>query len=312
MNETRVQVNFVPVRWWQAMDFLRLNFTVVEETDPWARRILSRPWALSSISAYLHMFRIFPLSAAYFIVASGTRAGVLWILRRREHIFFLSLGLLRGFQKYGIGTQAADFVEEIARREKREALVAAFAPSNRAVRWLMMSRGGKRLGLSTTRLTLSPAFAPAVPRRLFRIVQIGRAEALEARKHWRLHEVEHVAGRAGLSVADDFMEPLPWRSRYFALYEDDREIGFALARRPKRGELEIALFPDKTFWSGLETADLLAALASHIGTAVNRLVVTTTHADTLAASAPFKYERHLDRERHIWFKPLESEAGDGV
>lgn len=306
------QVDIKPVRWWQVVDFLRLNFAVVQDVDPWARRILARPWSLSSLFTYVHMLRVFPVSAAYFIVVGGVRAGVVWMLRRQAHIFILSIGLLRGFQRQGITSRAADFIKEYARRKGSESLVAAVAPTNRAVRWLMMAHGGRRLGLSTTRLTLSPAFAPAATPRLFRIVQIGRAEALEARKRWRLHEVEQVAGRTGLSVADDFLEPMSRRSRYFVLYENDQEIGFALARWPKRGELEIGLFPAKTFWSGPETADLLAALASHLGTAVNHLVVTTTHADMLAASAPFKYERHLDRERHIWFKPSGTVADNGV
>ncbi len=299
------QVNIEPVRWWQVADFLRLNFAVVKDVDPWARRILARPWSLPSLFTYIHMLRVFPASAAYFIVVDGMRAGVVWMMRRREHIFVLSVGLLRGLQKPGITARFADFVEEHARREGCEALVAAVAPTNRAVRWLMMARGGRQLGLSTTRLMLSPAFAPSSPQRPPRIVRVGRAEAPEARKRWRLHEVEYVAGRAGRSVADDFLEPMPQRSRYYTLYDDDREIGFAWARRLRRGELEIGLFPEKAFWAGPETANLLAALASHLGGAVHRLVVTTTHADALAASAPFQYERLVERERHIWFKPVQ-------
>jgi len=311
-TSSQPQVNIKPVRWWQVADFLRLNFAVVKDVDPWARRILAHPWSLSSLFTYVHMLRVFPASAAYFIIVDGTRAGVVWMMRQREHIFVLSVGLLRGLQKPGITARFADFVEEYARREGCEALVAAVAPTNRAVRWLMMARGGRRLGLSTTRLTLSPALAPAPPQRPIRIVQIGRAEALEARKRWRLHEVEHVAGPAGLNVADDFLEPMPRRSRYYTLYDNDREIGFAWARWFWRGELEFGLFPEKAFWAGPETTDLLAALASHVGMNVHYLVVTRTHADVLAASAPFEYERHPDREREIWFKPQKPAANDGV
>lgn len=307
MSQTLLQpqADFLPVRWWQVTDFMRLNFAVVKDVDPWAGRILSRPWAPSSISTYLHMLHVFPFSAAYFIAVSGVRVGVVWMLRRRAHIFILSIGLLRGFQKQDVTNQAADFIEEYGRREQCEALVAAVAPTNRAVRWLMMARGGKQLGLSTTRLMLSPPFAPSSPQHPVRIVRIGRAEALEARKRWRLHEVEHVAGHIGLSVAGDFLEPLPWRSQHFVLYDGSREIGYASGRRYGGMGLEVALFPAKAFWGGPETADLLAALASHLGAAVRCLVVTTTHANVLAMSAPFQYERLVDRERHIWFKPAQ-------
>ncbi len=312
MNETRPQVGLAPARWWQVVDFLRLNLIVVKDVDPWAQGLLSHPWKWSSLLTFAHMLLVFLSSAAYFVLVSGERVGVVWLLRRREHIFILSIGLLRGFQKPDITAQAADFIEEYARQTTCRSLVAAVAPNNRAVRWLMMARGGKPLGLSTARLTLSPALAPALPHRPIRIIRIGKAEAQEARKRWRLYEVEQVAGRAGVHVAVDFFEPFPQRSRYFTLYQDRQEIGFAFVRQLRRGELEIGLFPAKEFWAGPETADLVAALASHMGTAVHHLVLTKSHADTLATSAPFEYERHLDQERHIWFKPQESVLGNGV
>jgi GNAT superfamily N-acetyltransferase len=296
-------VEFVPVRWWQAGDFIRLNLEVVQGRDPMADHILSRPWALSSLLEYAYMLIRFLRSNAHFIAISGERGGLVWTVRRWDVFFIITIGMLPRFQQRGIGLQTMAFVEEHARRQKCQALAAAVAPSNEPVHRLIAASGSHLLGLATTTLTFSDVNFPATPSRI-EIKKIARAEAVQSWKRWRLYEVERVAGQVGVDVAAVLLKlvSLP-RGSYLALYQDGQEIGFAFAHR-REDEPTLGLFPSAKFWSGPQTAELVALLGSHLGSSARRLTLTQTHADVFAASAPFDFERHREPERHFAFKPL--------
>jgi GNAT superfamily N-acetyltransferase len=302
MNKTPPDLDLAPVRWWQVIDFMRLNFELVQGHDPVADRILSQPWALSSLLEYAFMLRAFLVSTAHFIRVSGERAGLLWTVHRRGIIVIITLGLFARFQRSGVGARIASLIEDRARRRGCKAMVAVVAATNEPVHRLIEIRGGRPLGLGTTMLTLS-SVSPAVsfPTDV-EIREIEKSEASGAWRRWRLHEVEHVTKGAGLDVAADLLESLP-RGKHLALYEDGQEIGFAFARQRAR-ELELGLFPSNAFWEGQRTGDLIAALVAHLGSPVRRLTLTQTHADMLADTAPFDFERHLEQERHFMFKLL--------
>jgi len=302
----------VPVHWWQAVDFIRMNFAVVRGHDPWADRILSRPWALSSLLEYVYMFIKLPVSDAYFIVASGVRAGTLWTIHRSGLLYILNLGLLPRFRARGIGVEAARFVEDHGLRQGCKAAAASVAVSNEPVQQLVRLFDGGPLGLSTTRLTLSTASSlPSAPPGT-EIKEVGRSEAIRAWRRWRLHGVEQVSGRSGVEVAASLLDAFGWlvslpRGRYLTVHQEGQEIGFAFVRR-RKGELNIGLFPSVRFWPGPQTAVLVAALASYVGSPVRYLTLTLAHADALAASSPFGFERRRERERQFVFWLAESRA----
>ncbi len=300
-----MKVDFAPVRWWQAISFIRLNFKLVQDSDPLAARISSQPWALSSLLEYGYMLGTFFRSNAYFIAVSGERAGATWLACRSGISFALSVGMLPRFQRSGIGAQTITFIENLAKRQGCDALAGTVAVGNEPMHQLIKSAGYHALGLATTKLTLSTNSLSPLPSTEIEIRRMGKSKAVKAWKHWKLYEVEHVAGRDGTDVAarlldSDLLQPLPW-GKYLALYQDDQKIGFTYARR-RQDRLELGLFPSTAFWTGTETAKLVATISADLESPVHELVLTQTHANALAESAPFGFERHRERERIYSFR----------
>jgi len=302
-SDDQTAISFVPARWWQAVPFLRMNLNLVRGTDPLADRILARPWALSSLLEYAYMLDRFLRSNSYFIIISGERAGILWTVKWSEVFFIITLGLLPRYQQRGIGTQVIALAEEYARRHNCRALAAAVAPSNKPVLRLIAACGAKILGLATTKLMLSdydlePSFSK------IKIEEIARSQAINCWRRWRLHEVEQVTGHEGVAVAAELLNfmSLP-KGEYLTLSQDGQEVGFAWARKRESG-LELGLFPRAALWSGSHTADLVAALGSHLGSPIHLLTLTQTHFETLAESPPFDFEREGKEERRFSFKPV--------
>jgi GNAT superfamily N-acetyltransferase len=307
LHKTPDAVSFVPVRWWQAMAFLRMNFELVRGIDPLADRILSRPWAPSSVLEYAYMLGTFLRSTAHFIVISNARAGIAWADCRAGLAFILNVGMLPQFQKQGVGMETIAFIEAYAKRRACDALVAVVAAGNKPVQWLARASGGRLLGLATTTLTLSAVNLPTPPISQVESKPIERSEAIAAWKRWRLHEVERVSGADGVGVASrllttHFVQSLP-RCKYYALYQDQEEIGFASVHQDK-DSVKIRLFPDSRFWPGPETAKLVAALSSNLGLPIHHLTLTQTHADALADTASLNFERHREWERIFPFKRI--------
>ena len=304
--------DFVPVRWWQVADFIRLTFETVRGHDPWTDRVLSRPWALSSIREYLYILVKFPISDAYFVVASGERVGVLWMIRRSKLLYLLTLGLLPQFRTSDVGLGIARFlirtvrfVESHVKRYHCEMAVGRVSALNQTSQRMLKQFGGQPLGLATTTLTLASVRPPASPLAAIKIRKVAKSKAASAWKHWRLYAVERVAGRSGAKAAAALMESFYWldslpRGNYLALYQDNQEIGFAFARQ-KEEEPELGLFPSAAFWSGPETAALVTLLASFLGDPVRYLTTTQSHADALADSSHVGFERDREQEQHFIF-----------
>jgi hypothetical protein len=315
-----LKVEFVPVRWWQAVGFIRLNFEVVGGHDPWADRILSRPWAPSSLIEYAYMLVTFPGSNAYFIVASGERVGVLWMIRHSGLFYILSLGLLPHFRARDTGMQIARllirtvrFIEDYAKRENCEMGIARIATMNKPIQRMVRMFGANPLGLATTTLALSTVPPPTSSLPDIEVRQMRKSEAVKAWRRWRLYEVEHVAGRSGVEVAANLLKSFYWldsfpRGEYLALYQNKQEIGFAFARQHE-GEHELGLLPSATFWAGPQTVALVTVLASYLDSPVRYLTLTQKHADALDTSTAFDFERNREQERHFVFWLTESYFG---
>jgi hypothetical protein len=288
---------FVPARWWEAIGFIRLMLEMMRGVgDPWADQILARPLALSSLLEYGYMLDNFLRRFDnFFIMVSGERAGLLSINHQQDFVYINALGLLPRFLKGGIGTQAAEFMDEYRARHKCAWGVAALAVSNKPVHMLCAAFDSYLLGLSTATLIL--ASSPTSPLAQIETREVEKAQASAAWRRWRLYEVEQVAGRDALDVATHLLEALP-KGKYLALYQDGEEVGFAVACQHK-GEPRLDLFPSKAFWSSAPTADLVAALARYLGTNIRHLTVTQTHANNLTASESFDFERRKNEERHF-------------
>jgi hypothetical protein len=313
-----VKVDFVPVRWWQAIDFIHLNLEMVRGRDPWADRILAHPWAPSSLLEYAYFLAEFPSSDVYFIVVSGERVGALWMTRRSKLTYMRSLGLLSDFRTGDVGMLVARllirtirFVEDYFDHRNCEILVLRIHASNMPSQRLAELFHCRPLGLATARLTLLatdwPVFAG------IEIRKVRKPGAVTAWRRWRLHVVEHVAGRAGAEVAAEFWKAFRWvdalpRGRHLSLYQGDQEIGFAFAHQ-RGGEMEIGLFPAVEFFSGSQTARLVSALVTYLKTPVRHLTLAQKHADALAESAPFGHERNREEERLTLFRFRWLESG---
>jgi GNAT superfamily N-acetyltransferase len=300
------QVEFLPVRWWQMVPFLHLNFELVREIDPLAERILSHPWAPSSLLEYAYMSGTFLRSITHFITASGKQAGVAWTYYRARIGFILSVGILRQFRRAGMGMQTIDFIENYVRDQGGDALVAVMAIRNKPVRWLARAVGGHSLGLATATLMLPNRNLSTSHPAEITIKRIGKQDAVKRWKRWRLYEVEHVAGGGGVEIAARLLEAYRWletlpRGGYFALYQNGQEIGFANMHQ-RKSQVRLELFPSNVFWSGPRTADLIAALTPYFPSPVDCLILTQTHADALTADTPFEFERHKENERLYAFK----------
>jgi hypothetical protein len=300
----RQQTDFVPARWWQVIDFIRLNLAVVKGHDPYADRILSRPWSLFSLMEYFYMLVTFPVSDAHFVLVGGERAGVVWTMDKPGIGYILSIGLLPKFRLYGIGLQIAYFLEGYAEHKQAKAAVARIAACNKPVQHMAKAFNGQSLGLATTEMTLSTLPLPAPPLG-FGIRRINKSRAAKAWRHWKLHAVEQVSGSIGVQVATDFlnafgwMDPMP-RGKYLDLHQDDREIGLAVARR-RGGKMEISLLTSVDLWSGPQTATLLSSISSILKLPVRYLKVTRQHADLFDDFTPFEFERPQEQERHFVF-----------
>lgn len=70
-----LKVDFVPARRWEAASCIRLILETVRDRDPWANRILARPWSLFSLVRYAYLLDNFIHSDTFFVVVSGERAG---------------------------------------------------------------------------------------------------------------------------------------------------------------------------------------------------------------------------------------------
>lgn len=297
MQDAQKKIDFVPARWWEAVDFIRLNLETMRGVgDPWAERILARPHSLSSLTEYGYMLDNFIHYNNHFILVSGQRAGVFSTKYRWGFLYVESLGLLPKFLQAGIGTQAAQFMDNYRASLNTPWVVAALAVQNKPVHKLCALFGAYLLGLSTTTLTLAPLKQVSPPPG-FEVKALSKAAAQEAWQRWRLYEVEQVAGREVLDIASHVLEALP-QGKYMALYQEGEEIGLAVASRHK-GEWNVSLFPSAAFWSNVPTANLAAAMAHYLGASIHYLTVTQTHANKLTACESLDFERRLERERHF-------------
>ncbi|MFQ5612280.1 MAG: GNAT family N-acetyltransferase [Anaerolineae bacterium] len=301
-----VKAEFIPIRGWQAVDFIRLNLGLMQGHDPLADRILARPWTWFSLRAYVYLLLTFFRSDSFFLEVAGQRAGLLSVAHQDGLAFVFGLGLFPGYQQRGLGQQAATFLEDLARRRRCTALVAAMSAGNAPVHRLVELCGGRLLGLATTDLALGPLPAWPRPANGLEVRPLPKSEAQQAWQRWRLYEVEQVAGPEAVEIAARLLkwEYLP-RGKYLALVCEGREAGFAFASAGRRsGEMAVGLFPATTFWASRETAGLVRAIAGHLGTAIHKLTLTQTHADALTACADFNFDRLRSKERHVAFKRL--------
>jgi len=289
-----LKIDFVPARWWDALDYFRLTLEMVRGRDPLADQLLARPWSLRSLLEFGYLLDNFFHASTFFVVVSGERAGVISMRHYPQFIYMDALGVLPEFQRGDIGRRIGKFIRDYGIRRKYHWGVAAMAVSNKPVHMLCGAFGGRLLGLSTTKLTLGLSIS--MPSE-FEMKRLKRSEAREAWKRWKLDEVKHVAGEGVVEIAAQLLGTLP-RGEYLALYQKGQEIGFALARRQK-GEVGIDLYTSTQFWSSESTAGFVAALAHHLGSTARYLQVTQTHANTLTASASFDFRRHREEERHF-------------
>jgi hypothetical protein len=186
------------------------------------------------------------------------------------------------------------------------AAVARIAAVNRPIQRIARAFNGRPLGLVATKLTLS--YITSFPETSFpeiKVRRLGRSKAMAAWRRWKLHAVEQVAGTAGVRVAADLLDTFGWLDpfplgKHLALYHNDQEVGFATVRQCAGG-LDLDLLPAYQFWPGSQTGTLVAALAFKLKSPVRHLGVSRQHADTLASSAPFEFERDQEQERHFAF-----------
>ena len=292
-----LKVNFVPTRWWEALNFLRLNFEMVRGCDPLADSILAQPWSPSNLLECGYMLDNFFHTDNYFILADNHQAGLVSLGYRPEFIFIYSLGLLPDFQRQRVGKQAAEFIEAYRKQRGCPWAVAAMAVGNRPVQLLSKAFGGRPLGISTTTLTLTGTCPSISSLAKFKVKRLTRAEANEAWKQWRLHEVEQIAGPDVVDIAASLLETPP-RGEYLAIYRRRHEVGFAVAQK-QGNESEASVFISRAFWSDVPTADLVALIENHLGTTVRHLTLTETHANTLNGSTFLRFERPRKQERHL-------------
>jgi GNAT superfamily N-acetyltransferase len=302
-----MNINFEPMRWWQAPYFLSLNFQVVQTRDPLADRILANPWSLSSLLAYLQIFGGFFFTDNFHIVVDGERAGLLSAHTRPEFVFGLCLGLLPKFQHQGIGTQAMHFFEEHVQRQERTAWVGTSATSNKAILQLLEKFGGRSLGLCTATLVLkSPDSAPQHSAAT-NLIELSKAQARHTWRQWKLYEVEQIAGPGALPIATALLKwQRPPPGTCLALHQDGQEIGILCACPQKSSsKLNVDLLTCSTFWSNAPTIDLITTIIHHFGCAIHQLNLTQTHANQLTPSASFDFERIHEQERCLIFKQFQ-------
>lgn len=303
----------MPVRWWQAADFIRINLAMMKDRDPWADHVLSRPWSLYSLLEYAYMLVNLISSHAYFVVADGERVGVFWLLERSRVLYILSLGLLSHFRTSvedltiaRLLIKAVRTIEDLSRHPNCETTVARIAARNEAIQRMTGMFQARSLGLSVTTLTLSSVEHTKNSQSTLEVRRIKRVEAAKAWKRWKIHAVENTSGNDGAKAAVDLLEAFGWldplpRGKHYTLYKNEQEIGFAFTCQ-RRGKLELGLFPSSTFWPGPQTAELVATLIAYIDTPIQYLTLTQKHADILDnTTTPLQFERNRDQERHFVF-----------
>jgi hypothetical protein len=303
-------VEFVPMRWWQTIDYIRTDFETARGRDPWVDRVLSHPWSPSSLLEYAYALAEIPFSIPYYIVVSGERIGTLWLTRRSRLLYIFSLGLLPHFRESDTGMQAGRLlikavrcIEDCAKRFNSVVSVGKIAACNAPIQRMVKIFDAKPLGLATTTLALA---ADSFKTTSFNIntKEIKKADFVKAWRHWKLRAVAHVAGNNGIKAATILLEGYSWidplpKGEYFALEQDGEEIGVACAHR-REGETELSLLTAANRWTGQETAALIAAMASRLDT-IRYLTVTQKHADILDETPAFEFERKREQERHFVF-----------
>jgi hypothetical protein len=306
-----MSIEFVPARWWQTIDFIRTDFETARGRDPWTDRVLSRPWSPASLLEYGYALAEMPFSTPYFIFVAGERVGTLWLTKRAKLLYIWSLGLLPSYRGINTGMQAGRVIvktirciEDYAMKHGIEVAVGRHAAGNDPVKRLAEIFGAKPLGLAMTTLKLlSPL--PETSSRTLAVERIKRPRAIEAWRQWKLHAVEHVAGSVGRRAATDLSAAFGWidalpKGDYLALRQGDQEIGLAFARRHE-GKVELGLLVSTAFWSGAQTAALVAELASFLESPIGYLTLTQKHAGALDGSDSLKFERPREQERYFVF-----------
>lgn len=290
---------FVPVRWWQLIDFIRLYFKTVQGRDPWADRVLAQPLSPASILEYLYLVDNYFHMQVFFIRAADQRVGMITLRNRSAFIYLDGLGLLPEFQHGTLGRQAVQFILKLCLQTGHTIALGTTAVRNRPFHMLMGALGGRVFGLSTTTLMLKMLRPPVVSTNMT-CRRLPRIEAEAAWRRWRLYEVEQTGGAAAAAVAPHLLEKLP-SGQYAILLENSDEIGFVFMRKEKDG-LHLGLFPSRAYWASEPTARLVAALTSCLVSDMPaHLTMTQTHANALTTSETLSFERKKNDERHIIF-----------
>lgn len=303
-------VEFVPVHWWQTIEFIRIDFETTRGYDPWVDQVLSRPWSPYSLLQYAYALAEMPFSFSYFITVSGKRVGTLWLLNRSKLLYIYSLGLLQnyredkatGMQAGRILIKAVQCIEECSQKANSKVAVGRIAVRNASIQRMVKIFDAQPLGLATTTLTL-PSLSAMVSIPGIMVRAINKSKARRAWRNWKLHAVAHITGDSGAQAARELTKTLSWadplpKGKYLALEQDGEEIGIACLHR-RKGELELDLLTTASRWRGSQTAALVAALASHLGTTVRYLTVTQKHADVLDETPAFEFGREREQERHF-------------
>lgn len=311
-----MSVEFVPVHWWQTIEFIRIDFETTKGRDPWVDQVLSRPWSPYSLLQYAYALAEMPFSFPYYITVSGERVGTLWLLKRSKVLYIYSIGLLQsyredkatGMQAGRILIKAVQCIEDSSQKTNAEVTIARIAVHNAPIQRMVKIFDAQPLGIATTTLTLSP-LSTTVSLPGLEIKAINKSKAKKAWQNWKLHAAAHVAGDSGAQAAKELIETLSWadplpKGKYFALEQGGEAIGFASVHRCK-GELGLGLLTTTNRWRGSETAALVAAMASHLGSAVRYLTVTQKHADVLDETPAFEFEREREQDRHFVYWNVE-------
>jgi hypothetical protein len=234
------------------------------------------------------------------------------LLKRSKVLYIYSIGLLQsyredkatGMQAGRILIKAVQCIEDCSQKTNSEVTIARIAVHNAPIQRMVKIFDAQPLGIATTTLALSP-LSTTISLSGLKIRAINKAKAKKAWQNWKLHAAAHVAGDSGIQAAKELIETLSWadplpKGKHFELEQDGEAIGFAFAHR-RKGELELGLLTAAGRWTGSETAALIAAMASHLGTTVRYLTVTQKHADVLDTPPSFEFKREREQERHFVF-----------
>jgi len=300
-----LSIEFVPARWWQAIDFLRTDFETMRGHDPWSDQVLSQPWSPSSLIEYAYSLVSLSDSSPYFITSSGERVGTLWLRTRESVQYIVSLGLLPDYRELASGMEAGRLlikavriIERHAKERHSEVTVGRLGARNTAVQRMVKVFGAEPLGLATTTLKVKPESLPA-PSSTLELNEINRGERKSAWRRWLLRSVEHVAGEDGVTAATKLREAFSWiapppKGRYLSLRRGGETVGLAVIE----GQNSIGLFVVPALWSGAGTAAVVSDLARQETNPVRALTLTQAHADKLGTEA-FDYDRNPSTERHF-------------